>query len=347
MNKFNIEYRQRLRIIQIIVPAGLAVLLLFAKALLPQMFFDILGQKSDLFYNVTIISLMVMSGGSLLLLYLQTGFKFRPESSESRSYHDSELRMIHQQLDKQAAVFQDNIESLSVQLKDIRAASEERPIAEGLLSEEERRNLVESMTRNVRSETADKVLSDLRKQIAVADSSTAIRNIAERFGLTINRLLDEIAALTRRGNLNLVLGILTTVIGLAILGYFVFNYPLTGIPSVIIIGFLPRLSLVIFIEVFAYFFLRLYKASLTEIKYFQNELTNVEAKAIALETSAVLGGDTIEAVIEKIASTERNNVLDKGQTTVELEQAKIQDEKLSNVIKDAISVIKQQRQGGT
>ena len=89
----------------------------------------------------------------------------------------------------------------------------------------------------------------------------------------------EVSALSRRGNLNLSLGIATTIIGLIILGYFVLE--IDSIPEdkmAFIAHFIPRLSLVVLIEVFAYFFLKLYKSSLSEIKYFQNEMTNAEAK---------------------------------------------------------------------
>lgn len=43
------------------------------------------------------------------------------------------------------------------------------------------------------------------------------------------------------------------------------------------------------IELFAYFFLSLYRTSLQKIKYFQNELTNIEAKQIALRAALSYG----------------------------------------------------------
>lgn len=347
MRWYTKEFRHRLGITLGLAPGSIAVLLIFTKISTSEEFYNSFGVSPNL-YAITVLGLFSISIAAFLWFYLQTGLKFRTKSLDSGIYKDDEIPMIRMEFERQAVRFHDRIERLSVELNEIRTAGEEKRLAEGLLSEEERLKLVESLTRKLHSETADKVLSQLRKQITDSDlSRTAIENFTEGFGSTIDRLRAELAALTRRGNLNLVLGILTTVIGLAILGYFVFNYTSTGDPTEMISSFLPRLSLVIFIEVFAYFFLRLYKASLAKIKYFQNELTNVEAKAVALETSVILGSDTIDAVIERIASTERNNVLDKGQTTVELEQAKIQGEKFSTVIKDAISVIKQQKQGGT
>ncbi|MBI5525005.1 MAG: hypothetical protein HY897_01580 [Deltaproteobacteria bacterium] len=41
--------------------------------------------------------------------------------------------------------------------------------------------------------------------------------------------------------------------------------------------YVPRITTVTFIEVFAFFFLKLYRASLIEIKFYQNELTSLAA----------------------------------------------------------------------
>ena len=53
----------------------------------------------------------------------------------------------------------------------------------------------------------------------------------------------------------------------------------------------PRLTLSIFIEFFSFFFLRLYKTGISEIKYFQNELTNAELKFIAVEKAIMTEKD--------------------------------------------------------
>ena len=136
------------------------------------------------------------------------------------------------------------------------------------------------------------------------------------------RLRDEIYALGRRGNLNLVIGSLTTVFAAGLLAFIVLNTEVrvenwtSILPSITL-----RLSLVVFIEIFSFFFLRLYKASLHEIKYFQNELTNVEAKFIAMETSLAAGNaQAVNAIIRGLGRTERNFILKKGETTVEIER---------------------------
>ena len=98
--------------------------------------------------------------------------------------------------------------------------------------------------------------------------------------------------------------------------------------------FVPRLTLVILIELFAYFFLSLYKASLAEIKYFQNELTNIESKELALQAALNSGeASMISDIVSKLALTERNHILSKDQTTVELERARLEKDSKSEIAK--------------
>ena len=93
--------------------------------------------------------------------------------------------------------------------------------------------------------------------------------VGSNFEQTISRLREELYSLGKRSNLNLALGVVTTVTGLSILGVFVLSRT-TEMKEVLdfVKHFVPRISLVIFIEIFAYFFLRLYKDTLSEIKYF-------------------------------------------------------------------------------
>lgn len=60
------------------------------------------------------------------------------------------------------------------------------------------------------------------------------------------------------------------------------------------------------IEVFSYFFLKLYKSSLSEIKYFQNEATNIEYSFVALETALkVDDSDLVKQCVNKMLNVER------------------------------------------
>jgi len=70
-----------------------------------------------------------------------------------------------------------------------------------------------------------------------------------------------------------------------------------------------------------YFFLNLYRAGLHEIKYFQNEIANVMAWRASLRSALALGDRaTISAITKRLVETERNFVLKKGETTVDLKR---------------------------
>jgi hypothetical protein len=93
----------------------------------------------------------------------------------------------------------------------------------------------------------------------------------------------------------------------------------------IALRFVIRISLVVFIQLLSYFFLRLYRYCFFEIKYFQNEISNAEFKMIALLTAAVGEGKTlISKVCQDLAKTERSFVLKKGETTVGLKREELE-----------------------
>jgi hypothetical protein len=71
--------------------------------------------------------------------------------------------------------------------------------------------------------------------------------------------------------------------------------------------YIPRITTVILIETFAYFFLKLYRQNLEEIKYYQNELTTLAAQEIAWQASIVANmPEATSAVIQQLAKSDRN-----------------------------------------
>jgi hypothetical protein len=80
----------------------------------------------------------------------------------------------------------------------------------------------------------------------------------------------------------------------------------------------------------------MYRASLEEMKYFQNELTNLEAQSTALESVIITHDqEALREVIKFLTRTERNFILSKGQSTVELEKARIE----SGMVRDLLGVM--------
>lgn len=175
------------------------------------------------------------------------------------------------------------------------------------------------------------VSEDIRKKAISSwiDKEIEIEFIKDGALDTIVRLTREIENLGSRANTALSIGIAATLGAGAALIWFVGQVsggPITD-PIAWAEQFIPRLVVVVFIEVFAYFFLRLYRNGIYEIKYFQNEITNIEAKLIALR-AAIVAKDkaTTKDICMALAKTERNFLLKKGDVTMEMARGRIDQE---------------------
>ena len=175
--------------------------------------------------------------------------------------------------------------------------------------------------------------------------------MAERLGLipirrslefSGNRLRDELAVLNRRGNLNLVIGTLTTLAAVGLLIYMVMGHDselttLTGLLSY----YVPRVSTVVFIEIFGFFFLRLYKTGLSEMKYYQNELTTLALIGVSVEMAAQESKQKGFGDLPRIlADCDRNKAIcssgnDVNGTNKALERAASVIQELSKLLPDA------------
>ena len=143
-----------------------------------------------------------------------------------------------------------------------------------------------------------------------------------------SRLLDEINSLNSKANVNLSIAVVTTILAVGFLIYSSINIQ-KGFETwfEFISYYIPRITLVIFIELFSYYFLILYKSSLGEIKFYQNELTNIEFKTLSLRIALL--SDNEENLIKltnDLMAIERNQILKKDETTLSLEKYKTESE---------------------
>jgi hypothetical protein len=173
---------------------------------------------------------------------------------------------------------------------------------------------------------------------------------------TRNRFEKEIRDLSRRGRFNLALGVVIGAVGLGVLLWSVLDFEgqiqaveevRSTVESLKSGRRLPfrvwqnsailqtmRVSLSLFLGAFAFFFLRLYRSSLDLIKYYQNEETNVEGWFAALMVALQMRDPAITSVVvSQLSRTERNFVLKQGETTVELELARQDGEKIREVLR--------------
>ncbi|SEU21843.1 hypothetical protein [Stigmatella erecta] len=170
------------------------------------------------------------------------------------------------------------------------------------------------------------------------------------------RLQKEIDTIQRRGNSNLILGILTTMVAVALLLWIAVSLivPTEGDTNayaywaILLYTLLPKFFIALFIEIFSFFFLRLYRSSVQETKYFQNELTNLDSRAIAVEM-ALLSSDkeAVIALASELSRTERNFVLKKEESTVELEVAKAEVRGLREVMVAMSNLLRPERPKST
>lgn len=238
-----------------------------------------------------------------------------------------------------------NIESewINLQIEQQVAKALKTATNEGLsktldFTSEDKAQILSGIQAKLESDALEEFLIELRK---LTLTNVREESFDEQFVFTRQRLGQEIQALAKRGNLNLILGISTTITGLVVLGYAVFAPPSLNTAAEILAYFVPRVSLVLLIEVFAYFFLKLYKQSLGEIKYFQNEITNVEAKNLALQVALRADDSALRSkVAEALAATERNFILSKDQTTVDLERDRITHTFYANFADSVKEIIK-------
>jgi hypothetical protein len=192
------------------------------------------------------------------------------------------------------------------------------------------KTLNESFLRAVDSKYSEQAVRDNERRLLLHDVE-----------LVRQRLTTEINALRRRANSNLAIGSITTFMAMALLAFVALGRTTSFDTGMSMLSYyVPRISFVVFIEVFAYFFLRLYKANLGDIKFYQNELTTVESKALALKSALAEGkSDALTAILKQLSTTERNFVLKKGETTVELERERIESARALEAVRSLRHVL--------
>lgn len=347
------ERRYRMRIAAIGIPLLLGiVLILFYFFELDREFFlnpgyrsyDERQQRQPLF-AITALILLALSGLGALMLYLQTGFKRKKGNTgiEPSIYSDAldNLEKYVNASDREHEAKIDELRKANRKTEEeVALLRQQQSIS---LAPQERTEFLSLLTEKLQSSANADVIDGLKKQWTLdLDRDSQIKLVSTRLDSINIRLKEELEAVNRRGSTNLSIGIFTTLSGLGVLGATVFDkYTGGSEPQDILLHYLPRISLVLFIEVFAYFFLKLYKASLAEVRYFQNELTNIESRftalIVALHRPQELGAI---ATVAALANTERNFLLKPGETTVDIEAQKIESERHKGIISELRAMLR-------
>jgi hypothetical protein len=125
----------------------------------------------------------------------------------------------------------------------------------------------------------------------VFEAKTSAHGVAATMLAATSRLNQEVARLTWRGNVSLVIGSLTASGAAAFLLYFARGSRIEPISMAALLAYyVPKLSAATFVLAFAFFFLRLYRSTLLQIQDYQAMLTALACQQALLEM-AVSSGD--------------------------------------------------------
>lgn len=170
------------------------------------------------------------------------------------------------------------------------------------------------------------------------------RDVILHFRNTEKRIKEEIDRLVRRANINLIIGSIIAVVGVLGLIAFILGEPDKDCETdivFIIVHWVTRLSLVSFVEVFAIFFLKMYKSELLSIQYYQDELTSIESRKIALMFSVIHDSqEDISKAIDCLVNIDRNFKMDATQTTVDLEKLKTENSFIKAQMDSMVEIFK-------
>ncbi len=216
--------------------------------------------------------------GLLLLMYLRGDIRIPFIESLEPSQPSSGQDL--QRIENTFASFHRQLGTLERKLNELEEFALSGAVDRVGITEEERTKLLSALKEDLPKTLAE----DLRLTFESEIAESAFRaTIGDIFDATVYRLKAEISALARRGNLNLVIGVLTTTIAVGLLAYMVLGVTetLESVPEMVQY-YVPRVSTAAFIEVFSFFFLRLYRSSLEQIRYYQDELTRITERRVAL-----------------------------------------------------------------
>lgn len=159
----------------------------------------------------------------------------------------------------------------------------------------------------------------------------------------IEGLTTEVQNTRKNSYANLFIGGLTTLFAVGVLWSTLLNEGFKIDKPMQYLAFAPRISLALFVEIFSFFFLKLYRRNLDDIKYLTNEITNVKLKLLALRASFLKdAGDFTGNILQELAKTERNFILKNKESTVEIEKMRIDSDEQNKLIENIATIFKRE-----
>jgi hypothetical protein len=160
---------------------------------------------------------------------------------------------------------------------------------------------------------------------------------ALRYATTMDeKYRTQIERLTSQQNLSMNIGLLFALAGAIVLGVLLFApsfSPHSGGNWDIVAGYVSKALTVVFLEVFAFFFLRNYRLIFSEIKYYQQKRNDLQGKVVALRIAIASydNDEMIERAFNAFLTMPEDKPYTRDHTTESLEREKMLNENQGRV----------------
>lgn len=221
-----------------------------------------------------------------------------------------------------------------------------------ILSNQTKLELFKAFLNTQKTRFSNELDADEAKSKKLSEEELSKEKVFERISSIINfatsRLKKEIELLSKRANIYIIFGSAITL-GAGLVLYFAVNdilnlYPIkitkeqSIITAIDVFSVAIRLSIVIFIEIFAFYYLRLHKNILEDIKFYQNEITNIEMKILSMYVA--VSDESKNLLVSELAKTERNFIISNKQTTINIEKRKYDTDIFKSTADSITKIIK-------
>lgn len=164
---------------------------------------------------------------------------------------------------------------------------------------------------------------------------TDISSVSAFYESTNSRIRTEIERIKLNANINMIIGVGASIVAIYLLYSTIQNHKIE------LLEIIPRATISILIEAFAFFFFSQYRKQQEEIKYWNNEKTNLDIKifalSIAIDDEEIGTKDYMRNLITDLIKTERNIF---GTTTQPKEEKPKEGPDDKKLYEDLISKIK-------
>lgn len=293
----------------------------------------------DVTLAITVGTLLAVGVGGLLIAYLSSRSVIIDTARDFGLYSPGDR--LHRLIEHRASLernLKEHEPAVRSNSRDVLSGTSE-PI---LLSENERAELLEKIAGQVQRSLVADVIREVEKSVHSASQRDGRMQFTSwRYDRLKIGIEEAIGRVEKRGNINLLVGFFFSVVAVGVLAFSVAGS--VGGP-VDWSGFIPRAVLALFVQLFAYFFLRLYRQSLADARYFQNELTNLGIWFTSLELA--LAGDsdeTADNILRQLATVERNFVLKIGESTIDGERLRSEQALTLEGLRAAAKVVGQSK----